>query len=293
MEKQRSISSVTQETEDETDRWFGYAKQLRFGQEVHIVEELGGGEFEVIITPEPARRDVNRLQEEDWHRIFELTGVPDQYWDMLWHSFDNWVNPASPPYSDGAKSDYYEQLDPPYQVKGRPLDTVRELLLIKGFTEALLTGGILREEEMDPLKYNSRFGRPDRFADTNAIYVLGFEHLLTTFGDGTGRINVNSASRDVLMTIPGVDEILAGAIIEESGRYDDPMDRDARLPFANPQDVFMRVPESQFLQGRISTDSAIFRLSVTGRIGSVERRITAIVWYDWQKLHFLRWYEES
>ena len=293
MEKQLTISSPTDEGEED-DRWFGYAKRLRFGQEVSVIEELGGGEIEVVITPEPALRNVNLLTDDDWDRIFEMTGVPDKFWDTLKHSFRNWIDPNSPPWSDGAKSDYYEQMEPPYRVKGRALDTVRELLMIKGFTEALLTGGVLREEEMDPVASKSRFGRPDRFADTNAIYVLGFEHLLTTYGDG--RVNVNSASREVLMTIPGVDEILAEAVIEESGRYDDPLEPDARLPYTNINDVWVRVPGAQeVLINKISLDSQIFRLSVTGRIGSVERRITAIVWFDWQgrRLHTYRWYEES
>jgi hypothetical protein len=68
----------------------------------------------------------------------------------------DWVDPTDPsPRSGGAKSDYYTTLTPPYNCKNGPLDSIEELLYVKGMTTALLFGnddnrnGILSQAQMD------------------------------------------------------------------------------------------------------------------------------------------------
>jgi type II secretory pathway component PulK len=57
--------------------------------------------------------------------------------------------------TNGAKDDYYGSLDPPYRCKNGPLDTLDELLLVKGVTPQLLYGndrnrnGVLDPDEDD------------------------------------------------------------------------------------------------------------------------------------------------
>src|SRR5690606_18169218 len=41
---------------------------------------------------------------------------------------------------EGAESEYYATLNPPYKAKNRPLDTVEELLMVKGFNGRILYG---------------------------------------------------------------------------------------------------------------------------------------------------------
>ncbi len=291
MDKQRGIGVADLGADD--DRWFEAAQRLARGQPIHgLVEPLGEGEIVLDIVPEPGRRNVNLLLELDWERIFELTGVPDRHWPMLIDSFFDWIDPDDMPRPDGAETeDYYARLDPPYSAKNGPLDTVRELLLIRGFTEALLRGGPLIEEEMDPLAAASRFQPSTRFADTNIVHVSGFEHLLTTYGDG--KVNVQSASREVLMTLPDVDDIAALAIIEERGDFDAIGDEAAREPFNSVEDVFARVPGlNPALRDRITLHSEYYRITSVGRVGRAERRISAIVHFDGRVPRFLRWVEE-
>jgi general secretion pathway protein K len=291
MDKQRGISATEMGADD--DRWFEAAQRLARGQPIHgLVEPLGDGEVVLDIVPEPGRRNVNLLLEDDWELILENAGLPEEYWPMLIDSFYDWLDTDDLPRQDGGETeDYYDKLEPPYTAKNGPLDTVRELLLIKGFTEAVLAGGELRVEEMDPLAAASRFKRSSRFADTNAVYVTGIEKLLTTYGDG--KVNVQSASREVLMTLPGVDEIAAMAIIEERGDFDDPNGEGAREPFNSVEDVFARVPGiDATLRDRITVNSEYYRITSVGRIGRVERRVWGIVHFDGRTPRFLRWCEE-
>ncbi len=52
----------------------------------------------------------------------------------------DWRTPETTATSDGAKSDYYQGLNPPYNCKDAPFDTVEELLLVKGITPSMLYG---------------------------------------------------------------------------------------------------------------------------------------------------------
>ncbi len=67
----------------------------------------------------------------------------------------DWLDEDDDPREGGAESEYYGQLEPPYQAKNGPLDSVEELLLVKGFSAAVLWGedvnrnGILDRNEDD------------------------------------------------------------------------------------------------------------------------------------------------
>jgi hypothetical protein len=62
----------------------------------------------------------------------------------------DWLDPDDEPRELGAESDYYTSLDPPYSSKNSTLDTVEELLLVKGVTPALLFGmDINRNSHLD------------------------------------------------------------------------------------------------------------------------------------------------
>ena len=141
----------------------------------------------------------------DWERIFQnVLGLPEDYWPELIDSYKDWIDQDGIPLQNGGETeDYYATLDKPYSAKNGPLDTVRELLLIKGFSEPILKGGVLNP------------GDPE----TQWIFVSnGLERVLSVVGDG--KVNVNAVGYDqdgvlLLMTLPGIDELVAQIILEE------------------------------------------------------------------------------
>jgi len=293
---------------EEDDVWFGIAKGIQQGFAEQHTEILGDGEIEIHIIPERGRRNINEIAargvrgdlsaREDLEIILDQAGIPERFWEDMWYSLMDWVTPEGVSHSKGAKtSDYYSKLTPPYKIKGELLGSVRELKLIRGWmSEALFTGGVLEEAEMFPLEATDRFKRPDRFADTNAIFVTGFEHLFTIYGDD--KVNVNSASREVLMTLPGIDEVSAGAIEEERNQLAHPEDPNSieRSPFLNEADLFSRVPGIEHISGRVSFgESGVYKIFVIGRVGRVERKISTIVGRaaGRQPLTFYEWREEN
>jgi hypothetical protein len=63
----------------------------------------------------------------------------------------DWIDPDDEPRALGAEIDHYSGLSPAYKPKNGPLDTVEELLLVRGVTPELLFGGdINRNGTIDP-----------------------------------------------------------------------------------------------------------------------------------------------
>lgn len=286
MQKRTTLdaSGKPQGNQDNTDdRWLVPTQQLASGLPINgLSEPLGDGALILDIVPEPGRRNVNALSEQDWERILEVGEVPVEDWDTLIDSFHDWVDKDDEIYqSGGAERDYYESQDPPRRAKNGPLDTVEELLLVKGFTRTILYGGVLEPADKEE----------------DQVTIPGIVDLLTTYGDG--KVNVNAAPKRVLMTLPDVDDYVADIIIEERAPNTDVEQTPGTPPentsFKSPADFLARVPEAAktVKVDQISTDSAIYRVTSIGSVGGVERQVFAIVQYDGGKLKILRWREQD
>lgn len=291
MYKQRETSPQDNGTVDEDDRWHEAAKRLAQGLSIEgLIEPLGDGFIYLDIVPEPGRINVNKLNEADWERLLSSIGVPEEYWEDIIDPILDWIDADDNVRTKGAETtDYYAELDPPYKAKNGPVDTVRELLLVKGFSETLLTGGVFDPESLrDKTEKVTRFtNRVSRFSDTNEVQIAGLENMLTTYGDG--KINIQSAPYEVLRTLPDVDDILARAIMEErEALIDDEPD-----PFTSVEDVFSRIDglNSEISQ-MITLNSQYYRITATGRVNNVEKRIWCIATLSDGKLRYLTWCEE-
>jgi len=86
--------------------------------------------------------------------LMALPGMTDETADCIMDYLDD----DDEPRELGAEFDYYNTLDPPYNPKNGPLDTVEELLLVRGVTPELLFGrdsnrnGLVDDHEMVPIE---------------------------------------------------------------------------------------------------------------------------------------------
>lgn len=155
------------------------------------------GAFLVEVQDESAKIDVNRIVRQDGSttdpfvrgqldRLLGLFGVASDARDMLLDCLEDWIDRDSLQKLNGAEDSYYGSLDAPYRAANGPLRSLGELYLIKGWKDVLA----LR--------------LPD--GSTVADYL--------TVAPTGGRINVNTASPLVLMTLsPEIDESLAEQVI--------------------------------------------------------------------------------
>lgn len=218
--------------------------------------ELGDGSFTLDIVPENSKRNVNKLTLEEWEELLDITGVPEDRWPEIIDCFNDWVDENDLHLLNGAEQDdpYYEENG--IRVKNAPIDTVGELLLIKGFDQALLFGGEGEDEDDPPL--------------------TGIAKHLTTWGDG--KVNINSASREVLLTLTDLmDEFWVDAIIDfrmgedgEPGTIDD--------GFESVEEALTLVPELERVQSRITTkDITYLRVTSVGEVQGVRNTIWCIL----------------
>ncbi len=351
MERQEKVTGEETEEELEKDRWIAPAIRLKRGQRTEISQRLtmdGEGHLQfdttqvdvatrdlteapametsaeiwVAIEPEPARWNINKLARGGygdnadliWSRILTLAGVPEEDQSELVDSFYDWLDDDSVTVSsEGAESDYYEQLDQPYTCKNGPLDTVDELRYIRGFNRndgVLLKGGIWNPE--DP--------------ENRQITVSGIEHLFSCYGEG--KINVNAAPREVLLTVPSLEDadgLIVDTILEEREGLGDLSEASHTVKsasrgssmgqaaiedyhFKDLSDFLARIPglSQEDANTYLTVDSGVYRVEIAGRVGRIERRISAVVQHSAESdsnkttgssgseaLVILRWQEEN
>lgn len=294
LEKQESVSAASSADANE-DRWKDVALRVKRGQTAVVDEPIGDGVVHVEIIPEPARWNINVLVGSNydpvWEQIFTVAGIPQDYFSGLIDCWNDWVDEDSLPLKDGAEDDYYKSLEPPYKARNKQIDTVDELRLVKGFVPAILDGGVLNPEEKNK---------------ELQITVKGIKELFTTYGDG--KINVNAAPMEVLLTIPGVDEITAGAIIEEregTGAAGAGSSRAAAKKasaaqgeaidnsFTSVGDFMARIPGlDSGVSAYVNVKSSTFRLVIEGQAAGITHKIQAIAEYENKKIRYLQWRED-
>ena len=166
-----------------------------------VIESVGGGEgggpkFN-INTLYPAG---NPRYAEIWENILYWAGVPEddhEYFLNAWLDWRDEDDAKKGEYGDnidrGSEKEYYEEIckdakEEVYKPRNGPIPDIKELAKIGPFRAhpGLLTGGV----------YNPEAKEEDQ------IVVSNITEVLTVFGGN--KINVNTASRAVLMCIPGI-----------------------------------------------------------------------------------------
>jgi type II secretory pathway component PulK len=114
-------------------------------------------------------------------------------------SIMDWLDTDSNVERDGAEDEYYMRLPQPYQTKNGPLETVEELLMIRGITPIMLYG----DGTTPPL---GQYNGAQMFSSNSVLQdpqiSRGLYSLLTiysiepnTAADGTPRVNISNMNR--------------------------------------------------------------------------------------------------
>ncbi len=131
------------------------------------------------VEDESARLNINALllvdggrEEAAFEMLMGLPGMTAEIADAILDWLD--ADDESRPY--GAETDYYRSLPQPYAAKNGPLDSVEELLLVRGVTPTLLFGRDHNHNNfVDPLEMQT--------ADDNIPSLRGWSSLLTIYSN--------------------------------------------------------------------------------------------------------------
>jgi general secretion pathway protein K len=167
-------------------------------------------------------------------RLFELLQVSPDLVDAI----IDWIDQDEVPEPAGAETLYYQTLRPPYRAANAPLQTLRELRLIKGMTQEAF----------------------DRIARFVTVYPP----------DGESRINLNTADSIVIQALdPRITQTMAAEIIQ--GR---PYKTIQELDRAGS---FETVGKELRLQNVYDVKSDLFQARMTLRINDVTKQAIAVL----------------
>ena len=223
---------------------------------------LGEGSFDLAIEDLDRKFNLNIVDAPFLSHVLVIMGVDPFTSEVIVASATDWMDKNDELTSGGAEGDYYlNEPNPPfapYLIKNGPLDDISELLLIKGVSPRLYYGS----GGFGPAAPGNRSWNPD---------ATGLRDIFTTIGGP--KVNINTASPNVLRLIPGLDPSQVDELLRHrrgldgiDGTLDD-------QPFAQIQDCFSLIglsSENQTilqLDRLLSTRSRYFEVTITTRFG--------------------------
>ena len=269
-------SNAFEEADEEKEALRIMAKNLERGIGITGMEVTMGLSTAVVdILPEAGRRNVNTLEDEDWEELLDQSGVPEEIWPDLIDCFMDWTDPGDEHRLNGAEENDSFYKEQGYSPKNATLDTVDELLLIKGFSPEIVYGGPPTDPKAEPLR--------------------GIAPLLTTFGDG--KVNVNTASREVLLTLTAGDgQMMDEWVVEDLLKYrlgDDGLPNTKDDGFNSVQEAISQSGMDPALAGKISvSDRTYVRVVSIGENNGVRSGVWAVFEVGSKKVLPIYWREE-
>jgi general secretion pathway protein K len=208
------------------------------------------GKFNPHWLTDPVFGDKRRKQFE---RLLTLLGYnPDKVVDPIL----DWLDPDDIKRPLGAERDYYLSLKPPYAPKNGNLDTLGEMLFIKGVDGPLFYG----TEKLE-----------------------GLQSQLSIHTNADGKININTVGPTVLMSLsPRIDLAMAQAVVTQR----------QQKPFRTPSDL-QSLPGwgavYAEINGQIKVSSNFFTISVNGFYRGAQATIQAVVKREGKKTQVVYW----
>ena len=149
-------------------------------------------ELDYGLTDESGKININSASEE---MLLKLPGMTAELAASIidWRDEDSEITPG------GAEDEYYLLLSEPYNCKNLPLETVDEILLIKGASEEMLYGedtnlnSILDDHENDGDLSDPSDNRNGRLDPGFYDYVTVYSTEINLDSQGNQRININDA----------------------------------------------------------------------------------------------------
>ncbi len=170
-------------------------------------------EYEVKVQDESGKINLNMVGEEQIQALLAGIGISKPDSDIITDSILDWRDVDNLHRPNGAEDDYYQTLNPPYKAKNGMMETVEELLLVRGVTREYY------------------YGHAERAPDGSVIYKYGLGRYFTVYAT-SNRININYAPVEVLMSLPGMTLPAAQQIFE----------RRKSKPFVTSEEITRTLP---------------------------------------------------
>lgn len=158
-------------------------KRYRFDGQVLELAYPIPNTVKVRIYDHAGKINIHRLTKQRLRQLLEkrIGQNPDKM-SALEDSWNDWLDSEDMKRVNGAEKDYYETLPTPYEPRNSKIESVEELLLIKGFDEV----------------FNG----------------VNMDSAFTVYGNSFG-VNPNFATREALMLLPGLDSATVDILLKK------------------------------------------------------------------------------
>jgi len=124
----------------------------------------------------------------------DIFAIEEEEAEDILDNIKDWIDRDDDPTRFGSENSYYQALENPYPCRNGKLRSIYEMMQIKGVTKKLFLGS----DETPALK-----------------------EYLTVYGDGSGKININTVDRNILMVLSeDLDQEMVDEILEYRGNED-------------------------------------------------------------------------
>jgi general secretion pathway protein K len=229
------------------------------------------GEARVEIVNETGKLDLNVAGPKQLARLFEARGLASDQSAQLAAAIDHWRSPGgSDDSASEALEDYYRNAG--YRPTHERFGSEEEVLRVRGMSRDIF--------------YGTAVVSPER--RIRSEYGVGQD---LTIYSGSPQVNVNYASKAVLLSVPGMEEGLAEPIVQER----------ANKPFKSLDDLAQRLGISlpdEALPFLTTGETGIYSIISVGEVkGSrVRRTIRAVVQVASQgaaRHRIVGWYDDA
>ena len=235
---------------------------------------LGNGSVTVEPMIDQERKaNINMADDTLLEQALIEMGVDAGQYPTIVNSIHDWIDADDATRMDGAEADYYQSRNPPCLPKNGPVDDLSELQLVKGIYEnPELYDPKLAGQVPSRILKNSRT-RLGFNADV-PIYHVGLVDLFTPIS--SGRININTASREVKQLVTGDErsvEAIERLLVGPDGVTPIPLNNVGEVINAGlPQSVVQQV------QRYCDVHSRTFEVHISAEVkGFPARKFTAIL----------------
>jgi general secretion pathway protein K len=147
---------------------------------------LGTGAYRVRLMDEGGKINLNRIDENGLRRVLTNIDIGEPLRSILVDSILDWRDTDDLHRLNGAESDYYRSLTPPYTAKNGPFDTVDELLWVRGVTPSVFFGEA-----------------GDERSQGEGARRIGLREIFTV-DSPIDRVNLRTASAEVIHAVTGI-----------------------------------------------------------------------------------------
>ena len=190
-------------------------REIQFGRGVFSVLRRGrtdeGGGIIFGISDEESRLNLNTATADELTKLQNLT--PDVATAIVnWRGGDGTTG--------AAEAQYYAGLQPPYQPRNGPYQTVRELLMVRGVTPDLFFGSDVHQNGLLPAAGENDLAGSVDSADLGWAGILTVDSMDQNLNAaGEDRVNIQTADENALTAVNGITPQIAHAIVAYRGQH--------------------------------------------------------------------------